>query len=436
VHKIPDFRAKSRYHVVMSMRRTAIALTFLTASGLAASAGADTFGGFSGVDRPYLVNQDRVCKPIAVANSAASGAASCEKAPADVIARLSIKPPIVQSGAKATFAAQASGRTITISRKTGGTVVTWTAPDPIGKIVELYASQYDDRVAVAFTVRRAGREVTDVIAFDLGQGRSTASTTGATGVRGSPTTVIAPILPNAPNTSTDPTAQPPDPAADPSKPPADAAPEDPRLTKAVADARAASKTKATAAWKAVLAIETTHAEALFRSAAAELAARRPAEAIAALQALASSPRPDAVEWLVEARFAPAFAAVRSDPKFRAAVGLDRKPETTYERLMGFGGQWEQTGTSCDKPEVRFVATRDRNFKLRVKTTCEGSIHDTSFKGTWRVVGNRVVLQLPNQGKQLSAADEAVCGFEVVADEEGLRCSLGHDTEFVVLPTRR
>jgi hypothetical protein len=398
----------------MSMRHTAIAVSALAGLGalgmLGTPARADTFGGFSGVDRPYLVNQDRVCRPIAVAGGTATGAPACEKVTADVVARLSIKPPIVQSGARATFAAQASGRTITISRKTGGTVVTWSTTDPIVRIVELYASQYDDRVAVAFAVRRAGREVIDVVAFDLGQNQ--------TQVR-------------------DPAAKPPDPidpAADPAKPPD--APEDPRLARAVTDARAAAKNKAPTAWKAVLAIDTTHAEALFRTAAAELAAKRPAEAVAALQSLASSPRPDAIEWLVEARFAPAFAALRSDPKFRAAVGLDRKPETTYERLMGFGGQWEQTGTACDKPEVRFTVARDRSFKIRVKTTCEGSIHDTSFKGTWRVVGNRVVLQLPSQGKQTTASDEAVCGFEAVGDEEALRCSLGHDIEFAVLPTRR
>jgi hypothetical protein len=396
----------------MSMR-TAIACSFVGLAGslgLTTSAAADTFGGFSGVDRPYLVNQDRVCRPIVVANGAAAGAPTCEKVTADVVARLSIKPPIVQSGARATFTAQASGRTITISRKTGGAVVTWSAPDPVVKIVELYAGQYEDRVAVAFTVRRAGREVTDVVAFDLGQ-------------------VVARI--------TDPAAQPPDPPADPAdaaKPPD--APEDPRLTKAVADARAAAKNKALAAWKAVLAIDATHAEALYRIAAAELAAKRRSDALAALQSLASSQRSDAIEWRIEARFAPAFATLRADPAFRTAVGLDRKPETTYERLMGFGGQWEQTGTACDKPEVRFVTTRDRGFKLRVKTTCEGSVYDTSFKGTWRVVGNRVVLQLPSNGKQTTAADEAVCGFEAVADEEALRCSLGHDIEFAVLPTRR
>jgi hypothetical protein len=404
----------------MSMRRTAIALPLAAGLSVAAVAHADSFSGFSGVDRPYLVNQDRVCRPITVAGGTAAGAPSCEKAAADAIARLSIKPPIVQSGSKASFAAQAAGRTITVSRRTGGTVVTWDAPDPVVRIVELYASQYDDRVAVAYTVRRAGKEVTDVVAFDLGQNQ--------TAVR----EVTAKATPGAP--LDDPTAA--ASTASTAPPAADPAPADPRLAKATTDARAAPRGKAVAAWAAVLAIDAGHAEALFRTAAAQLAAKQPAQALATLQALAASPRADAIEWQVEARFDPAFAALRADPKFRAAVGLDRKPSAPYERLMGFGGQWEQTGTACDKPEVRFVATRDRNVRIRVKTTCEGMVADTPFRGTWRIDGQRLVLQLPTKGRALSAADEASCQFETVGDEDALRCSLGHDIEFVVLPTRR
>ncbi len=387
--------------------RTAIVLA-LVITGFAARAGADSFGGFSGVDRPYLVNQDRVCTPIVVAGGAAAGAATCSKAAADVIAHLSIKPPIVQRGAKASFTAQASSRTITVSRKTGGVVVTWDAPDAVVRIVEVYASQYDDRVAVAYVVRRAGRELTDVIAFDLGPAAGAA--------------VKDPTPPPAtPGTTT--------------TPPPDAAPVDPKVVQTVTRARAAPRAKALAAWRSVLAADAQHAEALFRVAAAELAARRPTEALTALAALAASPSADAIEWLVEARFDPAFAALRADPTFRHTVGFDRKPALVYERFLGFGGQWEQTGTSCDKPEVRFVATRDRRFKLRVKTTCEGRVFDTPFKGTWRVDGDHIVLALPTQGK-VSAADEATCTFEGAGDEDAMRCSLGRDLDFVVLPTRR
>jgi hypothetical protein len=406
----------------MSMRRPARALSLvagLAGVWFAPVARADSFSGFSGVDRPYLVNQDRVCTPIVVANSAAAGAPRCEKAAADLIARLSIKPPIVQSGASAAFAAQVSGRTITVSRKTGGVVVAWDAPDPVVKIVDLYASEYADRIAVAYNVRRAGKEVTDVIAFDLGPNQTAVPDPAAP-----PRTTTAPR---------DPTTAP---AGDPTAQGKPAPPADPKLVKALADARAAGKSQALVAWKAVLALDGVHSEALFRSAVAQIAAKHPAEALAALASLAGSDRADAIEWLVEARFDAAFAPLRADPKFRATVGLDRKPATTYERLLGFGGQWEQSGTSCDRPEVRFAATRDRNFKVRVKTSCEGRIYDSSFKGTWRIDADRIVLQVPTKGKQLSAADEATCRFESEGDEDAMRCALGHDLEFVVLPTRR
>jgi hypothetical protein len=422
----------------MSMR---IAIALPLAAGLAlarAPARADTFSGFSGVDRPYLVNQDRVCQPLTVAGNAATGVPRCEKVTADVIARLSIKPPLIQSGAKASFTAQATGRTIALSRKSGGALLTWDAPDPVVRIVDVYASQYEDRVAIAYIVRRAGKEVTDVVAFDLGQnqtavtppsGSATPPAGAGSGAPGpGPTSVTARIIQPG-------QTPPPDTALAPAPAPAEPPP-DPKLAKAIADARAAPRAKALAAWTAVLALDAGHPEALFRVAAVQLAAHHTAQAFEALHALAASPHADAVEWRVEARFEPAFAALRADPKFRAAVGLDQKPATPYERLMGFGGQWEQTGTSCDRPEVRFTVTRDRKFRLRVKTSCEGSVYDTPFSGTWRIDGQRIVLGLPNSGRATSAADEAACGFETAGDEDALRCALGHDIEFVVLPTRR
>src|SRR5204862_88607 len=80
----------------------------------------------------------------------------------------------------------------------------------------------------------------------------------------------------------------------------------------------------------------------------------------------------------------------------AAVGLDKKGTSHYERVMGFGGQWEQTGTSCDKAEVRLTLNRDRTFRLKVKTSCQGSVFESPFKGQWRLDPSGVILILPNK----------------------------------------
>ncbi|MBX3158195.1 MAG: hypothetical protein KF773_19665 [Deltaproteobacteria bacterium] len=365
------------------------------------------------------MNQDRVCVPLKVVSGAASGQPTCSKAEADGLARLSFKDVIPQRGAKAKFAATAAGRTITVTRKDGdATILSWESTDPVGKVVEVYASQYDDRVAVAFTVRRLGKEVTDIVGFDL-------QSSGA------------PVKDPAKDPGKDPAKDPTkDPAKDPTTTPAKA-PEDPAVTKAVVEARKQAKgAKSLAAWKAVLALDGDHAEARFNVAAAQLLAKQTADAIATLTDLGASRRDEAIEWLVEARFDPQFAAVRADPKFRAAVGLDRKPAAPYERLMGFGGQWEQTGTSCDKPEVRMKALRDRTFTLKVKTVCSGSVFETPFKGTWALTAGGVELTLPTKGAAVTQKDKAPCVFEKAGDEEALRCQIGRDIEFSVLPARR
>jgi hypothetical protein len=361
---------------------------------LAGPAAADTFGGFSGVDRPYLVSPDKVCAPLTVTDGTATGTPKCEKQPTEAIAHLDIKQPTPASNFKAT----ASGTKLTVTNKAGEPVVTWTAPDPIGKVTDVSASKYEDRVAVTYTTRRLGKEVTDVVAFEL------VKTTG----RSEPTAQQQP-----PPTQTQP----------------EAPPADPKVTRAVESAR---KIKSKSAWQAVLAIDPDNSEAQYRL--AQLAGKA---ATPQIEKLARSKRPDAIEWLIEARFDPAFASLRAVPAFRAAVGYDRAPVSVYEHVMGFGGQWEQTGTSCDKAEVHLTLAQDRSFKLRVKTTCEGQSFNMPFKGTWRVADKGIVLVLPPaKGKQASDKDEAPCGLDKAGDEDALHCDLGHDLDFVVLPTRR
>lgn len=357
---------------------------------------ADTFGGFSGVDRPYLVTPDRVCAPLDVKDGVATGTPKCEKAATDAIAHLDIKPP-----QPAQLKARATGKKLEVTNKAGDVVVTWDAPDPISKVNDVFTTKYEDRVAVAYTTRRLGKEVTDIVAFEI------VKTTGRTD-------------------STQPTTQQPTAQQPTTQQPA----EDPKVTKAV---EAARKIKTKAAWQAVLALDPEHSEAEYRL--AQLAGKA---GMPQLERLAKSKRPDALEWLVEARFDPAFAALRADTAYRTAVGLDRKPATVYEHVMGFGGQWEQTGTSCDKAQVNLELQRDRSFKLRVKTTCEGQVFDMPFKGSWRLEGQGLMLVLPpHKGQTATQKDEAPCTLEKASgDEDALHCDLGRDLEFTVLPTRR
>jgi hypothetical protein len=382
------------------MRRAVLALLLVSAP-----ASADTCGGFSGFSPPYLVNQDRVCAPLEVTGGNATGAPQCQAAKPDEIAQLSIKPPTAQHGTNADFTATASGRTLTVTSSTGAAVVTWTAADPIGKIIDTFASATGDRVAVTFTSRAFGHESTQVVAFLL------VKTSGRD--------------PNATNTTkpqvATPTGQP--------------TPDDPKLAKAVADARKQSGAKALSAWQHVLALDADHSEARYRVAAAHAAAKQ-ADALALLQTLAKSSRTDAIEWLVEARFDPAFAALRADASYRAAVGLDRPATGTYEKLMGLGGQWLQNGTQCDTGEVHFTAKQDRSFSIKFRSACGGGVVEQSFKGTWELSGDGLKLTLPTKGKSAAADDVAVCTFEKAGQEDALRCALAKDLDFVVLPVRR
>ena len=207
----------------------------------------------------------------------ATGSPACEKAGADVVAKLSIKASDHRSAApKAAFAATAAGRTLTVTSKTGDKIVTWDATDPIGKVVEVYASQYEDRVAVAYTVRRHGQG---------GHRRRRVRSRQADRTR-------------RPRSGPD--------AGDADAARRAAPPEDPAVTKAVATARKAAKGKALAAWKAVLALDR---DALprrtYRLAARRSRRRRRPRRSPTLSTLAEArSAPDAIEWLVEARFDP------------------------------------------------------------------------------------------------------------------------------------
>ncbi len=97
---------------------------------------------------------------------------------------------------------------------------------------------------------------------------------------------------------------------------------------------------------------------------------------------------------VEARGDKAFRALLGEPRFRAAVGLDRKAGSIYERIMGLGGVWEQSLVPCEKPEIVVTFTRDRVVRLVLRTACEGARERGTYKGTWAVTPMAIELRLP------------------------------------------
>jgi hypothetical protein len=403
--------ATARYH--LSMRRILLApVVFAGVAGLGGVAAADSFGGFSGVERYYLVGPDRVCAPLAVSAAKATGAPKCDKAAADRIAQLSIKDAVPEKGSKARFTATASGRTVTVKAADRDAVlVEWQSFDPVTRVAAVYGSAYGDMIAVEVIVRRAGREATDVVGFDLGLDKpdtptTTTPTTGTTGTTGT------------------------SPATGDTPPP----PADPALTEALKKARKATGAKAIAAWTKVLAVDPDASEGLFGLAAAQAKAKKKAEAIATLGKLAASTRADAIEFRVAARFDKAFASIRSDAAFRKAVGLDQPATTMYERVMGAGGAWEQVQTCGKNPRVLLTLARDHTFKLAVDSKCAGDAYGWTFKGTWQVNASGLELAFPN--KALGKTEGTQCSVTAQGDEDSIRCPIDDDLEFVVLPVRR
>lgn len=389
------------------MRPVQVAILAVVVS-LASPASAGVFGGFGGREDGYLVGRDKICTPLAVASGKASGTPACSKASDDQVAQLSVKEAKALHGRDASHSAASKGRTIEVTAtKKEAVVVTWEAPDPISRIDDVYVSQYGNLIAVEYSVRRGSRDVSEVVVFDL---RGATTTDPVTGDSKPPVTDKPPVVEPPPATA--------------------------KLTKAVKAARKAAKGKpasALKAWNKVLAIDPDHSEARYGVAIAHARARKPDLAIAALEALGATGRSDAAEYLILARFEKAFAKVRADAKFRAAVGLDGGSDDFYERLMGQGGSWEQPETACDTPGVSLTLEQARTFKLVISSTCSGDRWKDVFKGRWEAKEPGLRLILPNKGRD----DEAFeCAVERDGDEDAIKCVLDDDLSFVVRPVRR
>ena len=382
--------------------------------GLAATARADSFGGVAGNEKVYLIGRDKVCAPIVVSGGKATGTPACRTTPTAEIAALSMKSPAPERGSKAEVTVAARGSQLTVLGKDGAALVTWSSFDPIVAVVDVWRSTYGRLVMVEYTVRRGGRELHEVIGFDLG--------VGGAGTDARPV-IIAPII--------DPVADP----IGPIPPTTDVAPAptDPAIDKAAAKARKAKGKAAIAAWAQVLALDPEHAEARYRTAVAQAQLKQRGLALDLLDALARSSRADAAEWLVEARGDKAFRALVADARFRAAVGLDRKAGSIYERIMGLGGVWEQALVPCEKPEIVITFGRDRVVRMVLRTACEGMREKGTYKGTWATTKTSIELRLPKPG---GGNDTAPCTLVADGDEDRLTCQLDEDVAFDARPVRR
>lgn len=364
---------------------------------------ADSLNGIAANEKSYVVGPNRVCAPLVVKERAATGMPACRTAPTDEVAGLSLRRPPAQRGPDATVSAQVKGRVLTV-QDASGVVATWTSPDPIASVVDVWQSATGRIVIVEYVVRRGSRELHDVVAFDRGVGATEP--------------VVVPVEP---------------PPADP-VPAADPGVDAKVLAGAVAKARKAGGKAAAKAWTAVLSVDGAHSEAHYRLAALDAAGKRTDAALAHLETLAQSKRADAIEWLIEARTDRAFGRLVGDARFRAAVGFDRPPATAYERVMGLGGQWEQAIVPCDRPEMKLTFTRDRKLTLQLRTSCSGMRDRVTYRGTWDVSGaDRVHLKLP----KLDAGDDiAPCLLVADGDEDLLHCQVDQDLAFEARPVRR
>jgi hypothetical protein len=385
------------------------------ASVLPVAAVAGPFGGFSRDGSRYLAGA-KVCQPL----SARTGMPVCEKKSADEVARLGFRKGQAQRGSTATIQAQATGTRLVARTSDGKTVrAEWDSGNPVSSVSGVYLSDDGKLVAIEYDSRQAGRTAQEVVVLVLAGGGARAPAPG-----GTPAATRAPAAGGTPAATT--------------------RPDDPRAIERV---RAGDKQLARKKWKkaeeeyrAALAVSAEQASARYGLAAALAGQGRNADAVSELGGLARSSHPQAPRWLVEARLGSHFTRLQADPGFRRAVGIDpdpARPPTAYERLVGLGGHWEQTGAACQEPTVDLRLDRkSEKFQLTIKTRCQGDDETTRLAGTWQTDGNAAVrLSFPNvEGPE----EKLECQLAPLSDrssEDGLSCTL-EDLRFTMRVVRR
>jgi len=223
--------------------------------------------------------------------------------------------------------------------------------------------------------------------------------------------------------------------------------ESPKFRKAVEQGRALSRhrktyARAAAQFERALAETPEHPEALFYLAKLQYKRKDIPGCLSLLQRLAASKHKAMPRWRVEARFDIDFKPLRGNDVFRKAVGITHpsgEVPSLYERLVAFGGRWEQEGIPCEQAKVNLTLRRDKKqrFDLVIRSKCQGSAETTRLDGNWSPGPRETLsLRLPNVDV---AEDLLSCQMEQCTDASGedcLRCRPDQDTEFLLRVVRR
>ncbi len=376
---------------------------------------AGLFGGFAS-DGSYQRGDGQLCQAV----STELGVPSCKSATASQFSALRLKMGVRQQGSKQKVAAKKSASKIkVVDSESDALLFTWDSGQVISAMGSVYLHTSGRFVAVEFTTRFGGRQVEDLVVLQLdksvsGSGSGSASASGSGSVKPAPKVV---------------------------------APQDPPAFRAAMKlgakwAKRRKHSKAVDAYKDALAVLPEHPETLYRLARAYMRAKKKTTAVATLARIPASAHKSAVRWRVEARFDIVFKSLRGDADFRTAVGIDRQqddPISLYEKLVAFGGRWEQERIPCEQPQVNLDLRRNakRRFDLVIRSKCQGITETTRLDGAWLQSGDRnLALSFPNTD---SADEDLSCKVEMCSDDSGedcLRCVLDKDIEFLLRVVRR
>jgi tetratricopeptide (TPR) repeat protein len=382
---------------------------------------AGLFGGFAN-DGSYRRGDDQICKPV----TSELGAPTCKSASTAQLSQLQLKMGDKQVGSKKKVSAKKSASKIKlVDAESDALLFTWDSGQVISAIGSVFLHRSGGCVAVEFTTRLGGRQIDDLVVIKLGKSLtpSAAPTPGPTPTITTPTTPTTPPAPKV---------------VEPADPPAFTA----AMKLGVKWQKRRKYPKAIEAYKAALVALPDHPVALYRLAHTYMAANNKKSAVTTLARIAGSAHKEAVVWRVEARFDIAFKSLRGDVDFRNAVGIDRAqgdPITLYEKLVAFGGSWEQERIPCEQPQVSLRLRREkkRRFDLVIRSKCQGTTETTRLDGAWLQSGDRnLALTFPNTE---SADEDLTCKLEMCSDDSGencLRCQLDEDVEFLLRVVRR